>query len=79
MNETIDVRMELSKNEIVDSINNICEKHGLPLCLLNIILANILNEVNGMTQQELQKNMTAYLESQKEEKKKNKKEKESEK
>lgn len=79
MNKTIDVRMELSKNEIVDSINKICEEHGLPLCLLNIILANILNEVNSMTQQELQKNMTTYLESQKEEKETNEKEKESEK
>lgn len=60
-NKTLDVIMELSKNEIVDSINKTCEKNGLPLCLLNIILSNILNEVNNMTQQELQKNMSEYL------------------
>lgn len=63
-NKTIDVIMEISKNEIVDSINKICEKNGLPLCLLNIILSNITVEVNNMTQQELQKNMTEYLENQ---------------
>lgn len=68
MNETLDVGMELSKNEIVDSINKICEKHNLPICLLNIILSNIAIEVNNMAQQELQKNMNTYLENQKEEK-----------
>lgn len=73
MNKTIDVIMEISKNEIVDSINKTCEKNGLPLCLLNIILSGILNEVNNMTQQELQKNMTTYLENQKEEKEASKK------
>lgn len=66
MDKTLDVTIELSKNEIVDSINKICEKNNLPLCLLNIIISNIAIEVNNMTQQELQKNMNNYLESQKE-------------
>ena len=65
-NETIDVSMELSKNELVDSINAICKKHNLPLCILNIILSSILNETTNLAQQELQKNMNNYLESQKE-------------
>lgn len=68
MNKTIDVAMELSKNEIVDSINKICEKNNLPLCLLNIIISNIALEVNNMAQQELQKNMNDYIENQKKEK-----------
>lgn len=64
MDKTLDVIMEISKNEIVDSINKICEKNNLPLCLLNIILSNITVEVNNMTQQELQKNMNNYIASQ---------------
>lgn len=68
-NITLDVTMELSKNEIVDNINKICEKNCLPLCLLNIIISNIAVEVNNMTQQELQNNMSIYLANQKEEKK----------
>lgn len=68
MNKTLDVTMELSKNEIVDSINKICEKHGIPICLLNIIISNIALEVNNMAQQELQKNMNDYIENQKKEK-----------
>lgn len=39
MIKTVDVLMEVSKNEIVDSINNICKKNDLPLYLLNIILS----------------------------------------
>lgn len=60
MIKTIDVMMEVSKNEIVDSINKVCEKNNLPLCLLNIIISNIAVEVNNMSQQELQKNMSIY-------------------
>lgn len=67
MIKTLDVMMELSKNEIVDSINKICEKNNLPLCLLNIIISNIAVEVNNMSQQELQKNMNNYIENQKKE------------
>ena len=69
MIKTIDVILELSKQEIVDSINKVCEKHNLPLCLLNIIISNIAVEVNNMSQQELQKNMRSYIESQNEENK----------
>lgn len=65
--KTIDVILELSKQEIVDSINKVCEKNNLPLCLLNIIISNIAAEVNNMSQQELQKNMRSYIESQNEE------------
>lgn len=64
----INVSMELTKNEIVNSINGICEKYNVPLSLLNIILTNINIEVNNMAQQELQKDLAEYYESQKEEK-----------
>lgn len=67
MNKTLDVSMELSKNEIVDSINKICEKHNLPICLLNIIISNIAIEVNSMTQYQLQNNMNKYIEESKKE------------
>ncbi len=60
-NKTIDVAMELSKNEIVSSINEICQRNNLPLCLLHIILSNILNEVDLMSNKELEKNMNNYI------------------
>ena len=77
----IDVAIELSKNEIINSINEVSKKYNLPSCLLNQILQAIANEVNNITQQDLQKNMQDYQRQQNMElyKKTKKKEKESEK
>ena len=56
----IDVAIELSKNEIVNNINEVSKKYNLPSCLLNNILQAIANEVNIMAQNDLQKNMEEY-------------------
>lgn len=56
----IDVAIELSKNEIVNNINEVSKKYNLPSCLLNNIIQGIANEVNIMAQNDLQKNMEEY-------------------
>jgi len=56
----IDVAIELSKNEIINSINEVSKKYNLPSCLLNQILQAIANEVNNLAQQELSKNLEDY-------------------
>lgn len=77
----IDVAIELSKNEIVNSINEVSKKYNLPSCLLNQILRAIANEVNNLAQQDLHNNMQEYEREKNMElyKKVNKKGKESEK
>lgn len=56
----IDVAIELSKNEIVNNINEVSKKYNLPSCLLNNIIQAIANEVNIMAKNDLQKNMEEY-------------------
>ena len=56
----IDVAIELSKNEIINSINEVSKKYNLPSCLLNQILQAIANEVNNLAQQDLHNNMQEY-------------------
>ncbi len=56
---SIDLKMELAKQEYVDAINKINEKHELPISIIEIILNGICNEVHNMKitqiQQELAK------------------------
>lgn len=76
----IDVAIELSKNEIINSINKVSKKYNLPSCLINNILQAIANEVNNIAQQDLHNNMQEYERQQNMELyKKVKKKKESEK
>ena len=56
----IDVAMELAKNEIINSINEVSKKYNLPSCLLNIIIQVIGNEISKISQEELLKNMEEY-------------------
>lgn len=56
----IDVAMELSKNEIVNNINEVSKRYNLPSCLLNNIIQSIATEVNNIAQQDLVKNMEEY-------------------
>jgi hypothetical protein len=76
----IDVAMELSKNEIVNNINEVSKRYNLPSCLLNNIIQSIVIEVNNIAQQDLAKNMEEYKREENMELYKNvkKKEKESE-
>ena len=56
---SIDLKMELAKQEYVDAINKINEKYELPISIIEIILNGICNEVHNMKitqiQQELAK------------------------
>ncbi len=45
---SIDLKMELAKQEYVDAINKINEKYELPISIIEIILNGICNEVHNM-------------------------------
>lgn len=69
----IDVAMELAKNEIINSINEVSERYGLPPYLLDVIMQAIANETKRMSEEQLVKNMEEHkknIETQKESKKK---------
>lgn len=76
----INVAMQLAKNDIINSINDIITKYNLPICLLVGMIDELATEIHNLSDNELKSDMEAYFkELAKEEKKKNKKEKESEK
>ena len=54
MNMSIDLKIELAKNEYVNSINEINKKYELPLSIIEIILSGICNEVSRMKIEQLQ-------------------------
>ena len=54
MNMSMDLKIELAKNEYVNSINEINKKYELPLSLIEIILSEICNEVSRMKIEQLQ-------------------------
>ena len=63
---SIDLKMELAKQEYVDAINKINEKYELPISIIGIILNGICNEVHNMKitqiqqeQQELAKQVSS--------------------
>ena len=45
---SIDLKIELAKQEYVDAINEINKKYDLPLSIVEIILNGIYVEVNNM-------------------------------
>lgn len=45
---SIDLKMELTKQEYVNAINKINEKYELPISIIEIILSSICNEVHTM-------------------------------
>lgn len=52
---SLDLRIELAKNEYVSEINKINEKYELPLSLVEMILGGICNEVHVMKVSQLEK------------------------
>lgn len=52
---SIDLKMELAKQEYVDAINEINNKYELPLSIIEIILNGICNEVHNMKMIQIQK------------------------
>lgn len=45
---SMDLKIELAKEEYVDAINEISNKYGLPLTIIEVLLNGILNEVANM-------------------------------
>lgn len=52
---SIDLKMELAKQEYVNSINEINQKYELPLSIIEVILNGICNEVHNMKIMQIQK------------------------
>ena len=53
MDVSFDLKLELAKNEYVNSINEINKKYELPLSIIEIILSGICNEVSRMKIEQL--------------------------
>ena len=45
---SIDLKIELAKDEYVNAINEISNKYDLPLTIIEVLLNAILNEVTNM-------------------------------
>ena len=52
-----DLKIELAKNKMVESINEVITKYELPLTFTEVILNSILNEVSFMKKQKLEKEL----------------------
>jgi len=52
---SIDLKIELTKQEYVDAINEINQKYELPLSIIEVILNGICNEVHNMKKMKIQK------------------------
>lgn len=52
---SIDLKMELAKQEYVNAINEINNKYELPLSIIEVILNGIYNEVHNMKLMQIQK------------------------
>lgn len=55
MEMSIDLKIELAKNEYVNAINEINKAYDLPLSIVEILLSGITNEVHNMKMLQLQK------------------------
>ena len=55
MEMSIDMKIELAKNEYVNAINEINKVYDLPLTIIEILLNGIINEVHNMKMMQLQK------------------------
>lgn len=52
---SIDLKMEIAKQEYVNTINEINNKYELPISIVEIILSGIFNEVHNMKIAQIQK------------------------
>lgn len=52
---SIDLKIELAKQEYVNAINEINQKYELPLSIIEVILNGICNEVHNMKIMQIQK------------------------
>ena len=63
---SIDLKMELAKQEYVDAINKINEKYELPISIIEIILSGICNEIHNMKLMQIQKEQEELSKEEKE-------------
>lgn len=63
-----DLKIELAKDEIVKSINEVINKYDLPISFTELILSGILTEVSMLKKQKLQQDMEDYKKQQEEKK-----------
>ncbi len=70
MEKPISLIMEEAKVDYVNAINEITQKHNLNMYFVNIIMGAIYQEINSMSNQELQTQAQEYEQSQKTEKEK---------
>jgi hypothetical protein len=70
MDKPISLIMEEAKVDYVNAINEITQKHNLNMYFVNIIMGAIYQEINSMSNQELQTQAQEYEQSQKTEKEK---------
>ena len=66
---SIDLKMELAKQEYVDAINKINEKYELPISIIGIILNGICNEVHNMKITQIQQEQQELAKQEKKNKK----------
>ena len=70
---SIDLKMELAKQEYVNAVNEINQKYELPLSIIEVILNGICNEVHNMKIMQIQKEQEELSKKDKLEKNKSKK------
>ena len=63
---SIDLKMELAKQEYVNAINEINSKYELPLSIIEVILNGICNEVHNMKIMQIQKEQEELSKEEKE-------------
>lgn len=63
---SIDLKIELAKQEYVNAINEINSKHELPLSIIEIIINGIYNEVHNMKIAQIQKEQEELSKEEKE-------------
>ena len=68
MDKPISLIMEEAKIDYVNAINEITKKHNLNMYFVNIIIGAIYQEINSMSNQELQMQAQEYENSLKEKK-----------
>ncbi|HAB66602.1 MAG TPA: hypothetical protein DCE23_04460 [Firmicutes bacterium] len=67
---SIDTKLELAKQEYVNAINKINTKYGIPLCLAEILLGGILQEVINVKNNNVSAELTQLEKEQREKAKK---------
>lgn len=68
MSKPASIILEEAKNDYVNAINEITQKHNLSMYFVDIVMGAIYDEIKVMRDQELSRELEAYQQSLKEEK-----------